>query len=218
MTKTIKAIVVDDHPLMAGATKSTLQQIDRVQVVGVAHDGQSCLELVELHKPDLVFLDYQLPDQPGSQIAEQINRMAPQTQIVIFTGVDVSDFVHNLLEFGVCGIISKGTGESTLKNMVACILDDHVVMPRSVFYKIKLSSPNISEQATLTEEEVRIMSMMVKGATYEQIADTIHVSKRSIDNYLRKIYDKLGVQNRNQAIERFVQNRSHHQSGQGEAI
>ncbi|MCD9024163.1 response regulator transcription factor [Cohnella silvisoli] len=207
MTKTIKAIVVDDHPLMAEATKQLLEQMDRIQVVGVAYDGRTCIELVEAYNPELIFLDYQLPDQSGTKLTEHIKRISPHAHIVIFTGVDVSDLVHKLLELRVSGIISKGTSEKTLKHMVACILDNHIVLPHSIFYKIKLSSPDASNPALLTDEEVRMMSMMVSGATYDQIAETIHVSKRSVDNYLRKIYDKLGVQNRIQAIRRFVQNR-----------
>ena len=67
-----------------------------------------------------------------------------------------------------------------------------------------------AQPSNLSEEELLIMRMVVKGSTYEQIADTIHVSKRSIDNYLRRIYGKLGVQNRIQAIERFVQSGSYY--------
>jgi len=211
MTKTIKAIVVDDHPLMAEATKSLLEQMDRIQVIGTAYDGRACIELVEAHKPDLIFLDYQLPDQSGTKLTEHIKRITPHAHIVIFTGVDVSDLIHNFLELRISGIISKETSEKTLRHMISCILDNHIVLPSSIFYKIKLSPPNTSDPSLLTEEEIRMMSMMVGGATYDQIADAIHVSKRSVDNYLRKIYDKLGVQNRIQAIERFVQNRRHNE-------
>lgn len=211
MTKLTKAIVVDDHPLMAHATKDLLGQIDGIAVEGVAHDGKSALELVERCRPELVFLDFQLPDQSGAQIAEQINLICPNAHIVIFTGVDVSDLVNKFLELRVSGIISKETSEATFRHMIACILDNHIVLPHDVFYKIKLSPAIPSEESALTDEEVRMMSLLVKGATYEQIADTIYVSKRSVDNYLRKIYDKLGVQNRNQAIEKFVQSKQYNE-------
>lgn len=211
--KSVKAIVVDDHPLMAQATRYMLERMERIEVVGVAHDGQTCLALAEAKQPDLVMLDYQLPDQLGTQIVEGLKQIVPQAHVVIFTGMDIVDLIQPLLELRVSGIIPKETSETTLKYMIACILDDQMVLPREVFYKMKLAAATGTDLSNLTEEEVLIMSMMVKGATYEHIAETIHVSKRSIDNYLRKIYDKMEVQNRIQAIERFVQSRFY--DGQG---
>jgi two-component system competent response regulator ComA len=211
--KWVKAIVVDDHPLMAQATRQMLERMERIQVVGVAHDGQACLDLAEARQPELVILDYQLPDQSGTQIVEALKRIVPQAHVVIFTGMDIADLISPMLELRVSGIIQKETSETTLKRIIDCILDGQIVMPREVFYKMKLSADNGTAMWNLSEEEVLIMSMMVKGATYEHIADTIHVSKRSIDNYLRKIYGKMGVQNRIQAIERFVKSRFY--DGQG---
>jgi len=208
--KTIKTLVVDDHPLMAQATKSILERMERIEVAGIAHDGKTCLELVESLKPDLIMLDYQLPDQSGMQILEKVREVLPQVFVVVFTGMDVSDLVHPLLGLRVNGIISKGTSETTLKHMMTCILDRQVVLPFDDFYKIKLPEAAAVQPSNLSEEELLIMRMVVKGSTYEQIAETIHVSKRSIDNYLRKIYEKLGVQNRIQAIERFVQSGSYY--------
>lgn len=208
--KTIKALVVDDHPLMAQATKSILERMERIEVAGIAHDGQSCLALVEELNPDLIMLDYQLPDQSGTQILEKVREVLPQAFVVVFTGMEVSDLVHPLLGLRVNGIISKGTSETTLKHMMTCILDRQVVLPYDDFYKIKLPEVAAAQPSNLSEEELLIMRMVVKGSTYEQIADTIHVSKRSIDNYLRRIYGKLGVQNRIQAIERFVQSGSYY--------
>jgi len=214
--KTIRALVVDDHPLMAQATKLLLEQIDRVQVVGVAHDGRTSLELAETLLPELIMLDYQLPDMPGTKVLERIRAWSANVRVVVFTGMDVSDLIYPLLELRVNGVISKGTSETTLKHMIACVLDNHVVLPQATFYNIRIASGGASSYAKLSDEEVLMMSMMVKGATYEQMAETIHVSRRSIDNYLRKIYDKMGVQNRIQAIERFVQMRSYHYGLQGE--
>ena len=207
--KTVKTLIVDDHPLMAQATKTILERMERVQVVGIAYDGNTCLELVQSLKPDLIMLDYQLPDQSGTQILKIVREVVPVTFVVVFTGMDASDLIHPLLGLRVNGIISKGTSETMLIHMLSCILNHQVVLPYDLFYQIKLPEAYSEEQSLLTEEEMLIMTMVVKGSTYEQIADTIHVSKRSIDNYLRKIYNKLRVQNRIQAIEKFVQLKSH---------
>lgn len=207
MIREVKAIVVDDHPLMAYATKQILEQLEGVEVLGIAYSGAQCMEFVELYQPDLVFLDYQLPDQVGTDVVEQINAKYPYTKIVIFTGVDVTALMNPLLELQVSGVISKGTRHESIKHIVSCILDNYVVLPREALNKINITYNPEAQRAELTEDEVVIMTMIVKGATLEQIADTIYTSKRSVDNYQRKIYDKLGVKTRAQAIEKFIQKR-----------
>jgi len=213
----LKAIVVDDHPLMAQATVQLLNQIEQIEVAGVAHTAKQTLELADSVQPDLVFLDYQLPDQSGTQVAEQLKQKNPQVRIVIFTGVDASDLLPLLISHRIGGIVSKGVSEETLKHIVACVLDDHVVLPQSIFHQMKLPSYHTEPDIPLTDEECRLMAMIVKGETYERIAEQMFISKRSVDNYLRRIYDKMGVQTRIQAIERFLKSRQYAEMKQGES-
>jgi two-component system competent response regulator ComA len=203
MNKVTKVIVVDDHPLMAEATKQLLEQIDGIQVIDIAKDGKMGLESIELHQPDMVFLDYQLPDQVGTDVAKQIKLRYPCIHIVIFTGVDVSDMMNNFLALQVSGVISKGTSRAAIKNIIGAILEDYIVLPRSALHKIRLTGT--SQALVLSEDEVTIMLMVIKGATLDQIGERIHISKRSVDNYQRKIYEKLGVETRAEAIEKFIQ-------------
>jgi two-component system competent response regulator ComA len=199
MKRVVKAIVIDDHPLMAQATQQLLGQIDSLEVAGIAHSGQEALELAAAVQPDLIFLDYQLPDQSGTKVAEHLKRQLPKAHIVIFTGVDISDLLPHLLSNQISGIVSKSANEATIKHIVACVLDNHVVLPHSLLNKL-LKTP-------LKQE------IVVRGETYEKIAEHMYVSKRTVDNYLRKIYEKMGVQTRIQAIERFVQSNQYTEQG-----
>jgi two-component system competent response regulator ComA len=213
MKRVVKAIVIDDHPLMAQATQQLLGQIDSLEVAGIAHSGQEALELAAAVQPDLIFLDYQLPDQSGTKVAEHLKRQLPKAHIVIFTGVDISDLLPHLLSNQISGIVSKSANEATIKHIVACVLDNHVVLPHSLLNKL-LKTPLKQEiEIPLTDEECKLMQMVVRGETYEKIAEHMYVSKRSVDNYLRKIYEKMGVQTRIQAIERFVQSNQYTEQG-----
>jgi two-component system, NarL family, competent response regulator ComA len=200
-----KVIVVDDHPLMAQASKQLLEQLDNLEVVGVATNGSTCLELVEEHQPDMVFLDVLLPDMSGADVAEKIKDKWPHVQIVIFSGVDLAPLTRRFLELQVSGVISKDTHHETINNIVSCILNGQVVVPRSWMQQLPLAP--LPVDVDLTGDEASIMTMLVNGLTLEQIADNIHMSKRSVDNYQRKIYDKLGVNGRAKAIEVFVRSK-----------
>jgi two-component system, NarL family, competent response regulator ComA len=213
MSKLLKVIIIDDHPLMAEATKHLLEQIEGIQVIDIASSGKKGLELIDLHKPDMVFLDYQLPDKVGTDVAKEIKTKYPAIHIVIFTGVDVSDMINNFLALQVSGVISKGTSRTAIKNMIGAILEDHIVLPRSALNKIRLT--DYTHDPLLSQDEVIIMSMVVKGATLDQIGERIHISKRSVDNYQRKIYEKLGVETRAEAIEKFFKSHYYTESQGG---
>jgi DNA-binding NarL/FixJ family response regulator len=176
MSEVKKVLIVDEHPLVGRATK----------------------QLLEL-------LDYQLPDQIGTKVAEQIKSHNPDIHIVIFTGKDSSDIYNKLLDVEVSGILSKESNERSIINMVKCILENHTMLPLPLFHRTRLTPKVSTIDLLLNKEEIFIMSMIVKGYKYEQVGETIHTSRRSIDNYLKRIYEKLGVQAKIQAIELFVQ-------------
>ncbi|MDP5276799.1 response regulator transcription factor [Chengkuizengella axinellae] len=203
---TKSVLIVDDHPLVAKATKHVLEKNEKLQIIGMAFNGKECLEMMSLHQPDIVFLDYRLPDMTGVEIAEQIKGKYPNTLIVIFSGIDITDLTNKLIELKVSGIISKESSETTIMNMVNCILDGHTMLPLSMYHQMRMTSSNQNYiESKLNDDEIKIMTLIVKGATHEQVADEIHLSKRSVDNYLKKIYGKLNVKTKVQAIEKFVQ-------------
>ncbi|RAV15531.1 response regulator transcription factor [Paenibacillus contaminans] len=208
MSESVKVLVVDDHPLVAQATKQLLEQIERVEVVGMAGTGQACLEFLENSQPDIVFLDYQLPDHPGTYVTEAIKSRFPNIHVVIFTGKDIGDLVNSFLELKVSGIISKESGETTILNAFRCLLDGQTAIPISMFQQMRMFNPRAAGETLLTAEELTIMNLIIGGDTHEQIATKIHMSKRSVDNYLKKIYEKLGVKSKAQAIEKFVQSKA----------
>jgi two-component system competent response regulator ComA len=207
MSETIKALVVEDHPLMALATKQLLDKIDGIDVIGVVSTGKQCMEMMNKHKPQLVFLDYQLPDQLGTQVVKEIKDAYPDVHIVIFTGVDTTVLYNKFVDLKVSGILSKEASIRTIHNMVNCILDNHTMLPIGVFHQTHNNEPVTGKEVRLQQEEILIMSLMVKGSTIEQIADQIHMSRRTVDNYLRKIYEKLGVPSRIAAVEKFIQSK-----------
>ncbi|MVP00901.1 response regulator [Paenibacillus lutrae] len=197
-------LIVDDHPAMAYGTKFILEQEKDIQVVGVANSGESGIEMMMKLKPSVIFLDFHLPDLTGMEVAVKMREIDETIQIVIFTGIDYMPILNNLLDLGVCGIMSKDSSEEQIRNMMRSLKEGQTVIPISLLHQLRLSQPE-DDMSSLTDEEINIMNQIVKGATNEQIADEIHMSKRSVDNYVRKIYDKFGVKSRAQAIEKFIQ-------------
>jgi two-component system competent response regulator ComA len=205
MNKKIRILIVEDHPLMAEATSQTLEQIDFVQIVGIALTGKSCLEMVEFSKPDIVFLDFNLPDYYGDEIAKLIKANYPLIHIVIFTGIDFAHLYNHLIGIEVSAVISKESSGTLIKSLITILIENYTMLPIPTFHKMKLMSSDPQPTNLLDADEIKIMTMIVNGSTNEQIAEVIRMSKRTIDNYIRKIYMKLGVTSRAQAVTKFNQ-------------
>ncbi|HEX7057909.1 MAG TPA: response regulator transcription factor [Bacilli bacterium] len=204
MKEPIRLLIVEDHPLMAQATKDLLEELESVQVVGVAADGCTALQLVEEHNPDIVFLDFNLPDIYGDEVLKKIKTAHPHIHVIIFTGFDISDLFNHLIELKVSGIISKEEKGEVYLAMIQSVMQGHTVVPLHIFQQMRINGTKMSEQI-LTNDEQSIMEMVIKGFTNEQIAEEIHMSKRSVDNYLKKVYQKYGVKSRAQAIKKYLE-------------
>lgn len=205
MNRKIRILIIEDHPLMANATKDQLAKIEFVEVVGLAYDAMSGLKLVEELTPDMVFLDFNLPDLFGDEVARRIKARHPQIHIIIFSGIDLTDLYNCFIEIQVSGIISKESIGEVLVDMINSIMKGQTIVPLSVFHQLRLSDGAVPRQV-LSEDEHNLMDMVIRGYTNEQIALEIHMSKRSVDNYLKKIYQKLGVKLRTQAISNYLEN------------
>ncbi|MCD1261688.1 response regulator transcription factor [Paenibacillus athensensis] len=204
MKEPFKILIVDDHPMFAFGTKTLLEQMEHVQIVGIAETGKICLEYVNTYKPDLVLLDFKLPDQTGYEIAKQIHAMKNHIKVVLFTGIDVLPLYNELLDLHICGILAKNSGDEKLRNMVRCIMEGQTAVPLEFFQQLRLASTHTAQEM-LTKQEMEIMAMLTDGQTQDQIAENLFTSKRSVDNYLRRIYEKLGAKNKSQAIQKFVE-------------
>ncbi|MFK7697105.1 response regulator [Paenibacillus sp. HJGM_3] len=205
MSKSWKVLVVDEHPLFAHATEQLLSRIERVEVVGVIGTALHCMDAIARYNPDIIFLDYQLPDHEAIEIVATIKKSYPNIHILIFTGKDIPELMNPFLELQVSGVLSKGANHAVIIQHVQGIMNNYAMVPLSLYHELRRVPKSPLLDAGLTRDEIKIMVMLVKGETHEHIAIQMHISKRSVDNYLKKIYSKLSVQTRSQAIEKFLQ-------------
>lgn len=193
-------LIVDDHPLMALATKELLMDIDGIGEIEIAINGNQGIEKAKLYRPDLIIMDYFLTDMTGTEAAQEILSFYPETKILYITGLDINPLLPKMMQTKARGAITKDADHTTIKYVIGCVLKGLTVYPQIV----ERVASECDVNADLTQEEVNIMKALLRGTTYSQIADMIHMSRRTVDNYMKRIFEKLEARNKTEAVERFM--------------
>ncbi|WNF38345.1 response regulator transcription factor [Bacillaceae bacterium IKA-2] len=204
----VKVLLVEDHPAMGYGTKTILEQMPNIEVVGIAESGEKGIEMVEQYQPEIIFLDMNLPDKSGKEVAKIIKEKHPKKHIIIFTGYDYRPYVNDLIGIGVSGLMMKSATPKQLLRMIDCVIDGETVIPLTLFRHMQINESAeqkiVEGMKMMTKREKKVLSMIAKGNTNKGIAEEIDMSVRSIEYCITSIYEKLEVNSRAKAIEKYV--------------
>jgi len=203
--KITNIILVDDHPAIAYGTKTILEQNLNYRVVEILTDVSQVTDALLHHHPQIVMVDMNMPIMNGRELTSLIKSVAPRTQVIIFSGFDLMPMWNQLNRVGVSGILSKNATPQQIMRMVASVLDGETIIPIAMMQHLVFDgySANLLQTVELTERELKIMHMIFNGMSNRQISEELIVSTRSAENYIARIYSKLGVKSRSEAIEEY---------------
>jgi DNA-binding NarL/FixJ family response regulator len=206
MDEKIRVLIVDDERFFAEMLKGSLSGEAKIEVVGVAHDAETALEMEESHKPDAVLMDIELPgDMDGIEAAVQIKHVRPDTGIVILSAHNERRYVTSLpldntsgwaylLKQSVPDISAVVRAiEGSINGMM--VLDPAVVM--------NLQPRQGSAVARLTNRQRQVLELIAQGYNNAAIAKELVLTEKSVETYINAIYQELGV-SREQGIHSRV--------------
>lgn len=201
----IKMIIVDDHPAIAYGTKAILEQNLNYQVVDIINSVDLVADSVILHYPQIMFVDMNLPGMNGRELTMMIKKISPRTNVIMFSGFDLIPMWNQLIQAGVSGMLSKNASPEQIMRMIGAVLDGETVIPINILNQLVFNEnpTEILQTVELTEREQQIMTMISDGLSNAQIGKTLIVSTRTAENYISKIYEKLAVKTRLEAIEAY---------------
>src|SRR6185437_2739036 len=175
---------------------------------GSAEDGLSHLPR---QKPDVVLMDIKLPGLSGVECVRQLKPQLPQTQFVMHTVYEDSNHIFDALQAGATGYLLK---QATHDELLAALQYVHAggsPMTSYIARRVAQCFPNPPAQAetddNLSPRERAVLDMLIHGFLYKEIAESLNISVRTVDTYIRRIYEKLHVRSRAQAVAKYM-NRS----------
>ncbi len=202
-----RVVILGGQPTSMLGTKLILEDQAYLNVIGMASDISEGIHMVKEMKPDLILLDYLWSKGRLEGVLGQIKSQSPESHVVIVSDEEVLLRAQSLLNLGASGILSQQASPAQLLLLIEGLREGYAFIPLEWLKNgiWPVTTPrNTHDFFQLSETEVFIMERIVQGITYDKIAIEIELSRRSIDNYLQRIYVKLGVGTRAQAIEKFA--------------
>ncbi|WP_143416175.1 response regulator transcription factor [Geobacillus sp. E263] len=205
----IHILVVDDHRLVGEGTKNMLESEQDFQVELVT-SGTEAEQMMEQRTYDVFLLDWRMPDMSGIELSRRILQKQPNAKIVIYTGYDVAPFFNYLIESGITGFVSKTATSEQLITAIRCALRDEAVIPVHLLRQLHLCEVRASmeeneKQVALSQLEQEILFEVANGLSNKDIAKKHYISQRSVERHLSRIFTKLHVSSRVEAVEKAKQ-------------
>jgi len=207
----VKILVFDDHFAVREGTKSILDSVEEFDVdVFNPPFSIDAVNHYDFSNIDLILMDLNLGenDANGIGLSQEILKMNSDIKIIIYTGYNVSDYWDEAIQAGIYGVINKSESKETVIDYIKHVLEGNIVVNFKRYQRTKLDSDRIAESTdsygspakTITEREKSILIELEKGLTNQEIADKLHLSKRSIEYSLTNIYSKLNIGTRMEAV------------------
>lgn len=212
----IRVVIVEDYKLTRVGLRSALNEFDHIQVIGEAEDGIKGVELIAKEKPDVVLMDLGLPGMNGLEATQKAKEVSPDSYIIILTSHEREEEVLASLGSGACAYCLKDIDPKTLSEVIknvskgACWLDPAIAkMALNLFPKPENASvlPTGEVQdarAQLTERELEVLRLLVKGKSNTEIAKDLIVSVHTAKAHVCSILQKLCVDDRVQAAVKAI--------------
>ena len=186
-----KILIVDDHPTIRFAIR-LLAEREGYDVVAEAQDGVSAISLAQEYSPDVVILDLGLPRLDGLTVLERLHALSPAPKIVVFTGLPPRLFAKRSIEAGASAFVPKDENLDFLLNALKAVINGYSLLPEMIRMSAR-SNSETERLERLSNREFEVMRQLAKGASNNEIAESMILSSKTISTYKTRIMDKLQV-------------------------
>ncbi len=204
----IAVSIVEDDAQARRILANWISRASGFRLAGEWGDAESALQLLPGEKPDVVLMDINLPGISGVEAVKQLKPVLPATQFVMLTVYEDADHIYNALAAGATGYLLKQTPREELFNALVDVHNGGSPMNSSIARKVVQSFRQTPASAPdgqgLSRREQEVLDLLARGYLYKEIAERLNVSVPTVNTYVRRIYEKLQVRSRAQAVAKYA--------------
>lgn len=208
--KTVTVAIVEDNADLCASVRGIIDATDGMSCIAVCTTGEEAIAQLPQLKPDVVFMDINLPGISGVECVRQMAELLPKTLTLMLTIRSNIDAVFASLQAGACGYLHKPVHAEDVVASVREVVAGGSPMSAAIARKVvqsfrtrPASGPSGPAALPLTDRERTVLEYLSQGFLYKEIADEMKVSWHTVHNHIRHIYEKLQVRSRSQAVARF---------------
>ncbi|ANC22708.1 response regulator [Bacillus cereus group sp. MYBK108-2] len=206
----IRLCIVDDHSFIRESLHTILSGLEDLQVVGMAEDGERALELCERLKPDVVLMDLEMPNLDGIHATKMIKKKWPDIRVLILSTFQNTERAKEIIRNGADGYVLKSIDSRELAESIRLVYRGGAMITHDLFHRMweeneetgLFESRSDGIEYGLTKRELEILELLSQGSRYKTIASTLYLSNGTVRNYASNLYEKLGVKNREEAVQK----------------
>ncbi|MEE8413266.1 MAG: response regulator transcription factor [Dehalococcoidales bacterium] len=202
MMNQIRILLADDHPLVSEGTRRILERYPHLVVVGEARDGERALELAESLKPDVIVLDIRMPKINGIEVIRRLQACSPDTKILVLTAYDDDAYILAWMEAGALGYLLKTSRPEQLIDGVQRVYQGETVLDPDIITKVGRLWGDYRDKSgnPISNREHDVLELAASGLRNKAIADRLNISIRTVEGHFNRIFAKLKVNSRVEAI------------------
>ncbi|PFU22540.1 hybrid sensor histidine kinase/response regulator transcription factor [Bacillus cereus] len=208
----IRLLIVDDQPFVRESLRTLLDRYEDLNVVGLAEDGNEAIDLCGRLQPHVILMDLDMQHMDGVEATKKIKQQWPHIRVLIFTTFQDTEQALESLRNGADGFLLKSIETLELANTIRLIHKGGTLIDQGMSHKIfeKFDEQKETPQSKaaayeLTAREIEILQLVAKGLRYTTIASRLYLSNGTVRNYASTAYTKLGVRNKEEAVQRALE-------------
>jgi two-component system, NarL family, response regulator len=198
---TIRVLTADDHAVVRAGIAAMIANEPDITVVGEAADGDEAVALYAERAPDVVLMDLRMPKLDGVSAIRAIRAADPQARVVALTTYDGDADIHRALSAGACSYLVKDVLVAELVRTIRSAAEGKRLIPAAVASRLAEFTPRVD----LTARELEVLRLVAKGLRNREIARVIGRTEGTVKVHLKNIHEKLGVEDRTEAVTLALQ-------------
>ena len=191
-TAAVRVILADDHALLRSGLAALLEQVEGIEVVAEAGDGEEMIRLAEALKPDIVFSDIEMPGRDGLDAIEHLRRSIPQVRCIVVSMHGTAEMVKRAAQAGAAGYVMKNASAQELRTAIDTVLDRGSYFSPSIT-ALLLSPKEPGPRDVLTGRQIEILKLMARGLSTKEIAFELELSPKTVDAHRARIMGRLDL-------------------------